>query len=197
MRSVILRLLARDGPSPGGQIELSPLHRPQLVTPLRGQKEELEHRAERPAKSVATGPEEADFVVRERSIAGRFLYAPPDPSRRIAVNQILVERPGEQGLQPGERAVGLDQCAAIGNLIQERVHLPPRDFSDRGRTPSWLHVPFDNASRFFDRRRTGVLLDVLLQIASGDRTEGFGLLGLRFLSHVRRFGSTRLDGVNP
>jgi hypothetical protein len=40
---------------------------------LRGQKEELEHRAERPAELVATDPKEADLVVGERSIARCFL----------------------------------------------------------------------------------------------------------------------------
>ena len=61
---VILRLLAWDLPYPlVERLDLAPFHAPQLVAPLCGQKEQLEHVPKRPAEVVATGPEEADFVV--------------------------------------------------------------------------------------------------------------------------------------
>ena len=62
--SVVLRLLARVRPHPFlERLDLAPFHAPHLVAPLRGQKEQFEHRTERPAEPVATDPEETNFAV--------------------------------------------------------------------------------------------------------------------------------------
>ena len=96
--SVVLRLLARNGPLAPIDVDFGPFHAADFIAPLRGQEEQLVHRAKRPAELVATGPKQANLVIGQCAVAGRLLDDLAHPRRRIGRDELFVENPFEQSL---------------------------------------------------------------------------------------------------
>jgi len=116
---------------------------------LRGQKEELEHRAERPAQLVATGPEEANFVVAESSIAGCLRGRRFQSGHRACSDDLALYGPVEEAAEDCERPSCLDSGATIDNSIEEFDYIASGNFGDTSMFPLHSHIMLKNSPGFF------------------------------------------------
>lgn len=90
---------ARELPELLVEIHVGPAHRRRLAASACGHERKLPEGPEWLPDCVECLPDSADLAVREHALAALLLAELLDGSRRVRVDDLFLDRPGEQALQ--------------------------------------------------------------------------------------------------